>query len=111
MHAPDDEPCFRLLRYVAAEIHPDEPVRSLTCESLLAQTTSSEIATGIDEIEPVLPFEEETAGSSFSEDIVAVYYYDLQGRRVGYALQPGEPVIAHIILRNGASIIRKIVAK
>jgi hypothetical protein len=81
------------------------------CESLLAQTTSSEIATGIDEIEPVLPFEEETAGSSFSEDIVAVYYYDLQGRRVGYALQPGEPVIAHIILRNGASMIRKFVAK
>lgn len=81
------------------------------CESLLAQTTSSEIATGIDEIEPVFPFEEETAGSSFSEDIVAVYYYDLQGRRVGYALQPGEPVIAHIILRNGASMIRKFVAK
>ena len=81
------------------------------CESLLAQTTSSEIATGIDEIEPVLPFEEETPGASLSEDVVAVYYYDLQGRRVGYALEPDEPVIAHIILRNGASIIRKIVAK
>ena len=81
------------------------------CESLLAQTTSSEIATGIDEIEPVLPFEEEAPGASLSEDVVAVYYYDLQGRRVGYALEPDEPVIAHIILRNGASIIRKIVAK
>lgn len=29
----------------------------------------------------------------------------------GYALPPGEPVIAHIVLRNGASIVRKIMAK
>ena len=49
--------------------------------------------------------------ASLADDIVAVYYYDLNGQRVGYDLQPGKPVIAHIILRNGASIVRKIVAK
>ncbi len=82
------------------------------CETLLEQTTPEGItATGIDEveIEPVLLPGEET--SSLSDDIVGVYYYDLQGRRIGYALPVGEPVIAHIILRNGASIVRKIVAK
>ena len=80
--------------------------------TLLEQTTTEGIATGIEEIEPVLPFiEEEAAGASLSDDIAAVYYYDLQGRRVGYALQSGQPVIAHIILRNGASIVRKIVVK
>ena len=81
------------------------------CEVLLERTTSEEIATGIDEIEvePLLQPGEET--SSLSEDIAAVYYYDLQGRRIGYALPVGQPVIAHIVLRNGASIVRKIVAK
>ena len=79
--------------------------------ALLEQTTSAEIATGIDEIEPVLPYEEETEVASLADDIAAVYYYDLQGQRVGYALQPSQPVIAHIILRNGASIVRKIVVK
>ena len=84
------------------------------CEALLKQTTSAEIATGIDEIEATSPFGEgwgEAEGASLSDDIAAIYYYDLQGRRVGYDLQPGQPVIAHIILRNGASIVRKIVAK
>jgi hypothetical protein len=78
---------------------------------LLEETTSQSIATGIDEIktEPLLQPGEET--SSLSEDIAAVYYYDMQGRRIGYALPVGEPVIAHIVLRNGASIVRKIVAK
>ena len=82
------------------------------CEALLEQSTPEGIeATGIDEIEvePLLQPGEET--SSLSDDIVGVYYYDLQGRRIGYALPEGEPVIAHIILRNGASIVRKIVAK
>ena len=81
------------------------------CEALLEQTTPDGIATGIDEIEPILPFEDEAEGASLSDDIAAVYYYDLQGRRIGYALPAGEPVIAHIILRNGASIVRKIVVK
>ena len=83
------------------------------CESLLEQTTSEAIATGIDEIEVPSPIGDwgEAEGASLSDDIAAVYYYDLQGRRVGYALQPGQPVIAHIILRNGASIVRKIVVK
>lgn len=78
---------------------------------LLEETTSQSIATGIDEIktEPLLQPGEEA--SSLSEDIAAVYYYDMQGRRIGYALPVGEPVIAHIVLRNGASIVRKIVAK
>jgi len=78
---------------------------------LLEETTSQSIATGIDEIktEPLLQPGEET--SSLSEDIAAVYYYDMQGRRIGYVLPVGEPVIAHIVLRNGASIVRKIVAK
>ena len=78
---------------------------------LLEETTSQSIATGIDEIktEPLLQPGEET--SSLSEDIAAVYYYDMQGRRIGYALPVGEPVIAHIVLRNGASIVRKIMAK
>ncbi|MBP5630198.1 MAG: DUF3472 domain-containing protein [Bacteroidaceae bacterium] len=78
---------------------------------LLDETTSQSIATGIDEIktEPLLQPGEET--SSLSEDIAAVYYYDMQGRRIGYALPVGEPVIAHIVLRNGASIVRKIMAK
>lgn len=84
------------------------------CEALLKQTTAEGIATGIDEIEAPSPLEEgwgEAEGSSLSDDIAAIYYYDLQGRRVGYDLQPGQPVIAHIILRNGASIVRKIIAK
>ena len=86
------------------------PETSLVCR-LLEETTSQGIATGIDEIktEPLLQPGEET--SSLSEDIAAVYYYDLQGRRIGYALPVGEPVIAHIVLRNGASIVRKIMAK
>lgn len=81
------------------------------CEALLERTTPEEIATGIDdiEVEPLLKPGEET--SSLGEDIVGVYYYDLQGRRIGYALPEGEPVIAHIVLRNGASIVRKIMAK
>ena len=36
---------------------------------------------------------------------------ELNGQRIGYALPKGQPVIAHIVLRNGASMIRKIVAK
>lgn len=78
---------------------------------LLEETTSQSIATGIDEIktEPLLQPGEET--SSLSEDIAAVYYYDMQGCRIGYALPAGQPVIAHIILRNGASIVRKIVVQ
>ena len=83
-------------------------------ETLLLETDPEGIGTGIDEIEPALPFGEdwsEAEGASLANDIVGVYYYDLQGRRIGYALPPGEPVIAHIILRNGASIVRKIVAK
>lgn len=79
--------------------------------ALLAQTTAEGIATGIEDIEPLLPFEGEAEGASLSNDIAGVYYYDLQGRRVGYDLKPGQPVIAHIILRNGASIVRKIVVK
>ena len=81
------------------------------CNALLEMTTPEGIATGIDEVEaePLLRPGEET--SSLSDDIAAVYYYDLQGRRIGYALPVGEPVIAHIVLRNGASIVRKIVAK
>ena len=80
--------------------------------TLLARTTPEEIATGIDEIEtPQPPIGEDWKDASLSDDIAAVYYYDLQGRRIGYALPAGEPVIAHIILRNGASIVRKIVAK
>lgn len=83
--------------------------KSELVNSLLEQTTSSAIATAIDEIqkEDILqPGEENT---SLSDDIAGVYYYDLQGRQIGYALQPGQTVIAHIVLRNGASIVRKIV--
>lgn len=84
------------------------------CNSLLEQTTEEAIATGIEKVEPVVPFGdtmEEADGHSLSDDIVAVYYYDLNGQRIGYALPKGQPVIAHIVLRNGASMIRKIVAK
>ena len=85
------------------------------CEALLAATTSAEISTSINEIEALSPFEEfwgEAEGTaSLSDDILAVYYYDLKGRRIGYALPVGQPVIAHIVLRNGASIVKKIVAK
>lgn len=84
---------------------------TMLCEALLEQTMPEEIATDIDEVEvePLLQPGEET--TSLGNDIAAVYYYDLQGRRIGYILPEGEPVIAHIILRNGASIVRKIVAK
>lgn len=85
--------------------------RTALCEALLEQTTSEAIATGIDEIEAeqlLMPGEETT---SLSDDIAGVYYYDMQGRRIGYALPAGETVIAHIILRNGASIVRKILVK
>ena len=84
------------------------------CEALLAATTPEGIATGIDEVTPQLPVGgelDEADGHSLCDDIAAVYYYDLQGRRIGYALPVGEPVIAHIVLRNGASIVRKIIAK
>jgi hypothetical protein len=84
------------------------------CYNLLEQTSSENITTGIKEIEPILPIgkeSEEVFGVSLSDDIAAVYYYDLQGRRIGYALPVGQPVIAHIVLRNGASIVRKIMAK
>ena len=79
------------------------------CVLFHEHTTPNGITTGIEEIEPVVPFEEEDA--SLSNDVAAVYYYDLQGRRIGYALPVGELVIAHIILRNGASIVRKIMVK
>ena len=88
--------------------------KTALCESLLEETTSDAIATGIDEVEVSSPLGEgwgEANGASLSDDFAAVYYFDLQGRRIGYALPEGEPVIAHIILRNGASIVRKIVAK
>ena len=84
------------------------------CNSLLEQTTEDAISTGIEEIEPLVPFDntmDEAEGYSLSDDIVAVYYYDLNGQRIGYALPKGQPVIAHIVLRNGASMVRKIVAK
>jgi hypothetical protein len=82
------------------------------CENLLELTTSEAIATGIDEVEPSVAEDwEEAEGCSLSDDIAAVYYYDLNGQRIGYALPVGEPVIAHIVLRNGASIVRKIMAK
>ncbi|MCR5849342.1 MAG: DUF3472 domain-containing protein [Bacteroidaceae bacterium] len=82
---------------------------------LLEKTTPDGVATGIDEIHNsqfTIHNDGEVEGeASLADDIVAVYYYDLNGQRVGYDLQPGKPVIAHIILRNGASIVRKIVAK
>ena len=81
------------------------------CEYLLSATTSEGIATGIDEIEAKQLFVPSEGTASLSDDIAAVYYYDLQGRRIGYALPVGEPVIAHIVLRNGASIVKKIMAK
>ena len=84
--------------------------RTALCEALLEQTTSEAIATGIDEIVPSLTGED-WEDASLSNDIAAVYYYDMQGRRIGYALPAGETVIARIILRNGASIVRKIAVK
>jgi len=85
------------------------------CETLLAETTPEGIiTTGIDEVTPQLPFGgemDEDEGHSLSDDIAAVYYYNLQGQRIGYDLPVGEPVIAHIVLRNGASIVRKIMAQ
>ena len=83
---------------------------SSLCNSLLEQTTVDGIATGIGEIEISQRWNmEEAESASLSDDIAGVYYYDLQGRRIGYALPAGQPVIAHIVLRNGASIVRKIV--
>ena len=86
---------------------------SRLCKALIDQTYPEDMATGIDEIAPAPALDgwEEADGASLSDDIIAVYYYDLQGRRIGYALPAGQPVIAHIILRNGASIVRKIVVQ
>ena len=83
------------------------------CYALLEQTTDDGIATGIESLSesPLMERWAETEGwesASLSDDIAAVYYYDLQGRRIGYALPAGQTVVAHIILRNGASIVRKI---
>ena len=85
--------------------------KSALVNSLLGQTTSAAIATGIDEVpaDDLLQPGEET--TSLSDDIAAVYYYDLQGRQIGYALPAGQTVIAHIVLRNGASMVRKIVVR
>jgi len=60
---------------------------------------------------PFTPPLEGTGEASLSNDIAAVRYYNLQAQRVGYALEPGQTVIAHIVLRNGASIVRKIVVQ
>ena len=83
------------------------------CERLLEQTTPEGIATGIDETESPSPAEvfPEAEGYSLSDDIAGARYYDLQGRQIGYILPAGQTVIAHILLRNGASIVRKIVVK
>ena len=83
------------------------------CYALLEQTTDDGIATGIESLSdsPLMEEWAETEGwesASLSDDIAAVYYYDLQGRRIGYALPAGQTVVAHIVLRNGASIVRKI---
>ena len=83
------------------------------CYALLEQTTDDGIATGIESLSdsPLMERWAETEGwesASLSDDIAAVYYYDLQGRRIGYALPAGQTVVAHIVLRNGASIVRKI---
>ncbi|MBR4515755.1 MAG: DUF3472 domain-containing protein [Bacteroidaceae bacterium] len=83
------------------------------CYALLEQTTDDGIATGIESLSdsPLMEQWAETEGwesASLSDDIAAVYYYDLQGRRIGYALPAGQTVVAHIVLRNGASIVRKI---
>ena len=83
------------------------------CYALLEQTTDDGIATGIESLSdsPLMERWAETEGwesASLSDDIAAVYYYDLQGRRIGYALPAGQIVVAHIVLRNGASIVRKI---
>ena len=86
--------------------------RTNLCESLLEQTSFSESVTGIEEVEAFPQGELENAdGASLADDIAAVHYYDLQGRRIGYILPAGQPVVAHIILRNGASIVRKIIAR
>lgn len=87
---------------------------SALCNALLEETTNEAIATGIEEVEAFRPLDkviDGENGASLSDDIAAIYYYDLQGKRIGYAMTPGQTVIAHIILRNGATMIKKIVAK
>lgn len=80
------------------------------CEQLLADTTPEGIAAGIDEVR-VDPFIDESDDSSLSQDIVNVRYYDTAGRRVGYALQSGQAYVAYILLKNGATMVRKITVK
>ncbi len=79
------------------------------CYELLEKTASQAIADGIDEIF-VDPSLEQTDGSNLSNDIASVAYYDLEGRRIGYALTQGT-YIARIILKNGAMMVRKITVK
>lgn len=80
------------------------------CEQLLAETTPDGIAAGIDEV-VVDPFVEEDGQSTLSSDIVNVRYYDLSGRRTGYDLKSGNTYIAYILLKNGATMVRKITVK
>lgn len=79
------------------------------CYELLEQTTSEAIANGIDEVFADPSFEQ-TDGSNLSDDIAGVNYYDLDGRRIGYALNKGT-YIARILLKNGATMVRKITVK
>lgn len=81
------------------------------CEQLLAETTPDGIAAGIDRVAMEDIDVEESGENSLGSDIVNVRYYDLEGRRTGYDLQPGKTYVAYILLKNGATMVRKITVK
>ncbi len=94
-------------RYQLLDNYYMAPDRKL-CYELLEATTSDVIGTGIENVE--IPVVGEDNEANLSDDIIAVAYYDLEGRRVGYALDKGT-YIAHMLLKNGSAIVKKIVVQ
>ncbi len=94
-------------RYQLLDNYYMAPDRKL-CYELLEATTSDVIGTGIEDVE--IPVVGEDDNASLSDDVIAVAYYDLEGRRVGYALSKGT-YVAHMLLKNGSAIVKKIVVE
>lgn len=80
------------------------------CYSLLEATTSEAIANGIDEI-TIEPNTDELLNGEGDGEIIGIAYYELDGRRAGFALQSGHTYIARLLTSKGTVKVRKIVVK
>ncbi len=97
--------CNANMRFQLLDNYYMAPDRAL-CYELLEATTSDVIGTSIESVE----VGEGSNDGNLSDDVIAVAYYDLEGRRVGYALNKGT-YVAHMLLKNGSAIVKKIVVE